>query len=422
MNGKPYIFILGGDGYLGWSLGLALAKRTDVNVVLIDNLIKRTWEKNVGAKLLVPLEKPSKRIAEYERIYGKSNIIFEKIDLLDKDAIVGLIKKYHPYSIVNAAQQPSAPFSMMSAENAAATYTNNIVGHLNTAWAITETDKNILYIKLGSAGCYASIDTDFVPLEKKNFEFKHNGKTKKVMNSWLPMHATDFYHQSKITDFLIDDLASEVWKLRIVTIQQATIFGATIEENEDPEYHALSTRFNYDETFGTVVNRFVCQIAIGHPLTIYGNGDQRTGTISLSDTIDNFVNVSHLDIAPGEHKVVHNFTDRLSIKEIAEMLWEASGFTKVAFIDNPRKESDGKLRKEVERHAAIGSPRKAAQELRTLLEFTKQYKNNIDPSLIMPKVKWEHGEPVAQPSSSEASAVAPAPGLESYATITQKQL
>ncbi len=385
------ILILGGDGYLGWSLGLAFGHRTNVNVVLVDNLIKRTWEKQVGASLLVPLANPSKRIADYERIFGKKNISFEKVDLLDQKAVARLITKHKPFAIVNAAQQPSAPFSMMSAENAAATYANNIVGHLNVVWTIAEVDKSIAYIKLGSAGCYSNIDTNFVPLEKTDFEFKHKGKTKKIAKSWMPMRANDFYHQSKIADFHIDDLASEIWKLKIATVQQATIFGATIEENRDPANHRLSTRFNYDETFGTVINRFVCQIAIDHPMTVYGDGDQRTGTISLPDTVDNFLNLAYTDIPAGEHMVAHNFTERLSIKEIAELLFEVSGFTKVTFIENPRKESAGTLKKELERHRTLGIPRKTSDELKALLEFTMLYKENIDPSVIMPKVKWDHG-------------------------------
>jgi UDP-sulfoquinovose synthase len=399
-SNQQTILILGGDGYLGWSLGLAFGHRTNLKVVLADNLIKRTWEKQIGAKLLVPLASPTKRIAEYERIFGKTNLSFEKVDLLNQDAVAKLIKKYRPFAVVNAAQQPSAPFSMMSPEGAAATFSNNIIGHLNTAWAIAEIDKNITYIKLGSAGCYSNIDTDFVPLKKADFTFTSNGKQKRVVNSWMPMRANDFYHQSKIADFHIDDLASDVWRLRIATVQQATIFGATIEENRDKEFHALSTRFNYDETFGTVINRFVCQIAIDHPMTIYGDGEQRTGTISLPDTVDNFLNLVNTDIHPGEHTIIHNFTDRLSIKEIAEMLFEASGYTKVSFLENPRKETAGGLRKEIERHPVVGNPRKASQELTALLEFTKRYKDNIDPSLIMPKVKWERGN---APSAATAA-------------------
>jgi UDP-sulfoquinovose synthase len=221
------------------------------------------------------------------------------------------------------------------------------------------------------------------------------------------MHAHDYYHQSKIADFLIDDLASDVWKLKTVTVQQATIYGATIDENESPERQGLVTRFNYDETFGTVINRFVCQIAIDHPLTVYGDGEQRTGTISLSDTIDNFMNFAHMDVTPGEHTVVHNVTDRLTIKEIVEMLRKASGFSKISLIENPRREMSGKLTREVERHAQLGVPRAASRELASLLAFAKRYKDNIDPSLIMPKVKWERGT-AARAVPAPGSAVAPA--------------
>src|SRR5579863_9684110 len=220
------ILILGGDGYLGWSLGLAFANRTEANVVLADNLVKRKWEKEVDAKLLLPVKKPKARIAEYTRIFGKSNLSFEKLELLDQKAVARAIKKYRPTVIINAAQQPSAPFSMKSAKHAAITFSNNIVGHLNVLWAIAEVDKNITYIKLGSAGCYMDSDTDFLPLEKKDFTFTHGGKQHKVLQGYLPMQASDFYHQSKISDFLIDDLCAKLWNLKVITVQQATIFGA----------------------------------------------------------------------------------------------------------------------------------------------------------------------------------------------------
>lgn len=124
------LMILGGDGYLGWTLGLALANRTGRQVVLVDNLIKRRWEEEAGAKVLVPLRSPEARIAEYERIFGKQNLSFENVELLDPKAVEKVIAKYRPAVVINGAQQPSAPFSMSSAENAAATFTNNIVGHL----------------------------------------------------------------------------------------------------------------------------------------------------------------------------------------------------------------------------------------------------------------------------------------------------
>lgn len=393
---KETILILGGDGYLGWSLGLAFARRTDLEVVLVDSLIKRAWEKEVGARPLVPYDEPAERIREYERIFGKKNMSFVKLDLMNKGGIVDLIKKYKPFAIINAAQQPSAPFSMMSAENAGVTFSNNIVGHLNVIWAIAETDKNIKYIKLGSAGCYMSVDSENLPLNRVDLTFEDKGKTFKILNSWIPMHASDMYHVSKISDFLISDLCASMWGVRTATIQQATIFGATIEENRSIENHGLSTRFNYDDIFSTVLNRFACEIAIGHPITVYGDGEQKTGLISLSDTVNNFMKLAFMDIAPGEHVIVHNYTTRLSIKEIAEMLVaiDCDCQSSVEYIRNPRKEYKGALNREVEVHDIMKSlhekkEEKLKRELTEFLNFTKLYKDNIDSSIIMPKVLWE---------------------------------
>lgn len=388
------ILILGGDGYLGWSLGLAIANRTDWNVVLADKLIKRDWEKEVGAKLLVPLPSPAKRVKEFKKIFGKSNLSFEKVDLLDEKATVKILRRHKPFAIINAAQQPSAPFSMMNAKNASETFSNNIISHLNVLFAIAEVDKSIRYIKLGSAGCYMGVDTDFVPLEKKDFKFEHNGETKNVLKAWLPMHATDFYHQSKIADFLINDICAELWKLKIMTVQQSTIFGATIEENHPIGHHSLSTRFNYDHVFSTVLNRFICQSVIGHPMTVYGEGNQRTGIISLSDTVDNFIKFADMDINQGEHVVVHNYTHRLSIGEIAEAIKSVRPSSEIVYLKNPRAENESGLKKTVEVHPAMteshdDKDKKFMVELAKMIKFTEQYKKNIDPKIILPTVNWE---------------------------------
>lgn len=387
------ILVLGGDGYLGWSLGLALAVRTDWNVVLVDSLIKREWEHEVNAKVLVPLKKPAERLAEFKRLYKKTNLSFEKVDLLDHDAVVAVIKKYKPFSIINAAQQPSAPFAMMNAKNAAATFSNNIIGHSNILWAIAATDKSINYIKLGSSGVYMGIDTDFVPLKKIDLTFKLKGKAHDIKDSHFPMYATDFYHQSKITDFYISELCAELWGLKTMTVQQSTIFGATIPENNAPAYHGLSTRFNYDAVFSTVLNRFVCQLAIDHPLTIYGDGSQKTGLISLTDTVDNFIKFANMEIKPGSHIIVHNYTHRLSIKEIAQTLTDVAGATKISFIKNPRKEPTGKLNKKLELHPIVktshlNKQKKLEKELSNFVAFARHYKHRIDPSIIMPNVHW----------------------------------
>ena len=396
-NNKGPVLILGGDGYLGWSLGLAIANRTNRQVILADSLIKRRWEKEVNAKLLVPLKKPQARIAAYKRLLGKDNLSFVRLNLLDQSATERVLRRYRPDTIINAAQQPSAPFSMMSPKNSAVTFSNNIVGHLNVLWAIARTDKTATYIKLGTAGCYMDVDTDFVPLGRKDFSFTHEGKRHRVLNSYLPMQATDFYHQSKISDFLIDDLCAMVWGLKIVTVQQSTIFGATIDENHAPERQELAARFNYDAVFSTVLNRFVCQLVIGHPLTVYGDGQQKTGLISLNDTVNNFMRLLNTNVTPGEHMVVHNYTHRHTIQELAATIQAINPNVKVNYLTNPRKESNGRLQRTIELHKAIqpshtAKEKKLQKELARMIDFTMRYKDNIDPSIILPTVTWDVAE------------------------------
>lgn len=401
-NKQSTILILGGDGYLGWSLGLAFANRTNYKVVLADNLIKRQWEKDVDAKLIVPIKKPAARVAAYKRIFAKDNLSFEKLDLLDQPAIVKTLRKHRPAVVINCAQQPSAPFSMKSPKHAAITFNNNLIGHLNLLWSIAQVDKNITCIKLGSAGCYMDVDTDFLPLGKKDFSFLHGGQKRTILNSFMPMRATDFYHQSKISDFLLDDLCGSLWNLKVITVQQATIFGATIAENHPPEHRDLAARFNYDAVFSTVMNRFVCQIAIGHPMTIYGDGQQTTGLISLSDTVENFMRLAEMDIKPGKHMVVHNYTHRLSIEQIAQKLATLEPGARLDYIKNPRDEGSGKLNKQVQVHQVCRpnhqkKDERLQQELANLIEFAKRHRDNIDPAIIMPKVNWMVNEETEKP-------------------------
>lgn len=418
------ILVMGADGYLGWTLGLAFARRTEANVVLVDSLVMRNkWHKEENAKLLTKFDHPNTRVKEYKRIFGKDNMSFEKVDLNNYQATERLIRKYRPNVIINAAQQHAAPYSMKSPIHAGFTFTNNIVGHLNVLWAIAKIDKGIQYIKLGSSGCYMDSDTSFVPLDKQDFTFTVNGKKHKILNANLPMQATDFYHQSKISDYLIDDLCSRMWGLKVITVQQATIFGVTIPENHDPANVKLTTRFNYDSIFGTVMNRFVCQNAIGHPMTVYGDGSQETGLISLRDTIDNFLSLAGMKVKPGEHVTVHNYTIRLTIKDIAERIAAVDPDAKISYIENPRIESEGSLKRTVDVHPAVkkvfakANEKEFQKELERMVEFAKRHANNIEQSVILPKVSWGISE-----NSSEKKDVAFAVKLQKRARKTRNHI
>lgn len=387
------IFILGGDGYLGWSLALAMANRTDSRVVIVDNLIKKDWELSVNVSTLVAMNEPDIKIKKYEKIYNKSNIIFENIDLRNYDAVLSLTKKYAPHTVINAAQQPSAPFSMMNPANAKITFENNIETNLNVLWAIAQVNNEIKYIKLGSAGSYLSVDADFIPKSKVDLKFDYDKEERHVLNSWLPMQASDFYHQSKIDSFLLSDLCVNIWGLKVITVQQSTIFGHTIPENIEKEKHSLMTRYNYDHIFGTVINRFVCQAVLNYPLTIYGDGTQKTGVISLSDAVNNFLKLIDKKVDAGQHLVEHNYTHKLSINEISELLGQVTNL-EIQHIENPRIEKDGKLKKIFEKpeyfDGVVNDINSFRKELTDLVEFTSIYKDNIREEFILPKVKWKN--------------------------------
>ena len=254
------------------------------------------------------------------------------------------------------------------------------------------TDKNIKYIKLGSVGSYLGIEADFIPKYKVDLEFKTKQRIGQVLNSWLPMQATDFYHQSKIFSFLISDLCCKLWGLKVITVQQSTIFGATIPENKDLEHYSLSTRFNYDQIFGTVLNRFVCQAAINCPISVYGDGTQRTGLISLSNAVDNFVRLADLDVFGGEHVVEHNYTHKFSVNEIANILTQVKSGT-IAHIANPRLETKTILNKEFEFSELIDDGLRDRisfmKDLNDLLNFATHYKNNINKKIINPTINWK---------------------------------
>jgi UDP-sulfoquinovose synthase len=385
------IMVMGGDGYLGWSLALAFAHRTDSRIVIVDNLIKRDWEKLVRVESLIQLNGPEKRVADYKKLYGKQNLMFELVDLRNYDAVHAIIKEYQPLLIVNAAQQPSAPFSMMSPVHAKITFENNTDTNLNVLWAIAQINTDIKYIKLGSAGSYLSIDSDFIPKSKVDLSFNYQGQRRSIINSWMPMQASDFYHQSKANAFLLSDLCTNVWGLKVITVHQSTIFGHTIPENVDKGMHSLMTRFNYDHIFGTVINRFVCQAVLNFPLTIYGDGCQNTGVISLNDTVNNFLRLAEKKIDSGVHVVEHNYSHKLSINDIALSLSYLLGVD-VQNIENPRIEKQNKLEKIFEppefQEYELNSKKNFDRELSCLVDFTRLYKDNVNENYIMPRVRW----------------------------------
>jgi UDP-sulfoquinovose synthase len=320
------IFVLGGDGYLGWPLAMQLSRRYPAaQITVVDNLSRRAWVAEGGSDSLTPILSPRERVAAAREILGGAPIEFLSLDVTSPE-FDRLMEERAPDLVYHLAQQPSAGFSMESEEHAILTAVNNETANLRMLWAARRTwarsGKLPRIIKLGSFGEYATFG---LSVAEGYFKPTYRGKE---ASEWAPYPraADDIYHVSKINDSNYIAMACRKWGLRVTEVMQSTVFGLhTPETRLSPR---LCTRFDYDPNFGTVVNRFLVQAATGRPLTVYGTGIQRTGLMALEDAV-----ASLADLAEAEHgkqgvqahRVVNHVSEKeLCILDIAEAVKAAA--------------------------------------------------------------------------------------------------
>jgi UDP-sulfoquinovose synthase len=391
--------VLGGDGYLGWPLALALASRhPHTRVVAVDNLARRRAVAAVGGDSITPIADPDRRVAGYRAFTGRRNLEFEALDVATP-ALDALVARLRPTVVYHLAQQASAPFSMAGVEQAVHTVTNNEVGNLRLLWALRDRAPEAHLVKLGSFGEYAQCGLE---IAEGYFVPAHAGATA-TRPVPFPREADDIYHVSKINDTNYCALACRNWGLRVTDVMQCTAFGAATRATaEVPE---LDTRLDHDAVFGTVVNRFVAQATIGQPLTIYGSGHQRTGLMALDDTIDSLASLGGSPPARGEHRVINHVTERdLSINEIADAVRDVAADRGVAVTvsrdHDPRGEAPSTkpthtIRADfVAAHVAATPFREA---LARLFDRVSRHRDRIRPAALPPRITWRpahaHGAP-----------------------------
>ena len=385
------IVVLGGDGYLGWPLSVKLALHyPDEEIVIVDNLSRRSWVEEVGGRSLTPVLSPEDRVRAFERIFGTGNLRFVRADVCT-DALDALVERHRPGTIFHLAQQASAPYSMMDVDHAVRTVTNNETGNLRVLFAVRRLVPEAHVIKLGSFGEYAK---NGLAIAEGYFRPAYRGR-KADCPTPFPRESDDIYHITKINDTNFIAMACRKWGLRVTDIMQSTIFGVHTEET--CRYPELYTRFDYDAVFGTVVNRFVTQAVANHPLTVYGTGHQRTGLMALEDSLNSMVALVRRIPAPGEHKVINHVTlARYSVAEIAEWvvahagaLGHRSSIHHDAF--DPRRERPAcKADYEIETHYVSENihPTPIEKVIAETCRVVHRYRDRIDPSQFQPRVSW----------------------------------
>src|SRR6201993_1139289 len=304
------IAVLGGDGYCGWATALYLASKGH-SVAIIDNFVRRQWDYELGAQTLTPIRPLSERLDVWYQLTGMPIELFVG-DVSDYDFLSSTIKTFQPETVVHFAEQRSAPYSMIDRKHAVYTQTNNVVGTLNLLFAIHELQPDCHIVKLGTMGEYGTPNID---IEEGFLTIEHNGRKDTLP---FPKQPGSFYHLSKVHDSHNIMFACKVWGLRATDLNQGVVYGTVTDEVMMDE--ALINRFDYDEVFGTVLNRFCAQAAIGYPLTVYGTGGQTRGFLDIRDTVRCIELVCENPANRGEFRVFNQFTEQFSVLDLAHMV------------------------------------------------------------------------------------------------------
>jgi UDP-sulfoquinovose synthase len=382
------IAILGGDGYCGWATALYLSSKGH-SIAIVDNFCRRQWDFELGVQTLTPIRPLPERLSVWQNLTGERIETFVG-DVTDYDFLASMISSFKPEAIVHFAEQRSAPYSMIDRKHAVSTQVNNVVGTLNLLFAMRELSPDCHIVKLGTMGEYGTPNID---IEEGYIKIEHNGRTDTLP---FPKQPGSFYHLSKVHDSHNIMFACRIWGLRATDLNQGVVYGTLTDETALDE--ALINRFDYDEVFGTVLNRFCAQAAIGIPLTVYGKGGQTRGFLDIRDTVRCIELVCLNPAERGEFRVFNQCTEQFSVLELAKMIQQIAGGmglpVTVEHLPDPRVEAETHYyNAKHTRLAELGlEPHLLSDSLvNSLINIAVRYRDRIDPAVFNPQVNWRLG-------------------------------
>jgi UDP-sulfoquinovose synthase len=381
------VLVIGGDGYCGWATALHLANK-GYEVGVLDSLIRRHWDNELGVATLTPIASIQERIYKWQAVSGQKIDLFIG-DITNYEFLQNAFQSFEPDALVHFGEQRSAPFSMIDREHAVLTQVNNVVGTLNLLYAIKEHNPDCHLVKLGTMGEYGTPNID---IEEGYITIEHNGRKDTLP---YPKQPGSFYHLSKVHDSHNIQFACKTWGLRATDLNQGVVYGVLTEETGTDEL--LINRLDYDGVFGTALNRFCIQAAIGHPLTVYGTGGQTRSFLDIRDTVRCIELAIATPAEAGKMRVFNQFTELFSIRDLALMVQKAGQTlglkVEVQNIDNPRVELEEHYFKAKNTNLLdLGlQPHFLSDALiDSLLNFAVKYRDRIDQKQILPKVKWRN--------------------------------
>ncbi|WP_074693215.1 NAD-dependent epimerase/dehydratase family protein [Alicyclobacillus hesperidum] len=379
------IIIAGGDGFCGWPTALHFSERGH-EVAIVDNCVRREWDKELGTQSLTPIATMEERLAAWKQLSGK-DIKFYFGDLQNYEFVEHVFRDFQPEAFVHFAEQRSAPYSMIDREHAVFTQVNNVVGTLNVLFAMKENTPDCHLIKLGTMGEYGTPNID---IEEGYIRIQHKGREDVLP---YPKQPFSFYHLSKVHDSHNIMFTCRSWGIRATDLNQGVVYGLWTAETKRDEQ--LYNRIDYDGVFGTALNRFCIQAAVGHDLTVYGKGGQTRAFLDIRDTLQ-CIELAALHPADrGEFRVFNQFTEQFSVLELAERVQRVAGEmgldAKIAHLPNPRVEKEEHYYHAVHTKLLdLGlQPHLLSDELiRELIETAQRYRERVDFNVIRPNATW----------------------------------
>lgn len=378
------ILILGIDGYIGWPLCLHLTNRGH-EIAGIDNFNRRIWVEMVGGQSVTPIPSIYIRKGAYQKLFGKS-LNFNHLDLQNYRMLKEVIRDFRPDTIVHLAHQASAPFSMKDIFLSIETQRNNILGTLTLLWVIKETYTDIHLITIGTMGEFGTPNID-IPEGYITIHYKGRKDTLP-----FPKQPQSYYHASKVANTVNIELACKCWGLRATDVMQGIVYGTRIDEITNDE---LLTRLDVDHCWGTALNRFCAQAAIGYPLTLYGKGHQKRGFLPLRDSIQCLRILIENPPKRGEYRVINQLQEYYDLTELAKKVIQiADEFgirAKIKHIKNPRVEAEEHYyNPEYKKLFELGYKPSSniESELRLMFQDVLKFKKRIKKEAIMPKISW----------------------------------
>jgi UDP-sulfoquinovose synthase len=379
------VLILGGDGYLGWPTAMHLTARGH-EVAVVDSYLRRRLCQEENVEPLFDVPNLHERAGLWDSVSGYKIKVFIG-DLTEWEFVRDVFQTFTPDAIVHYAEQPSAPYSMLNRRAATLTLQNNLTVTANVIFAVRHFCPDAHIVKLGTMGEYGTPNID---IEEGWLEVEHKDRRDKFL---YPRQAGSLYHTTKIMDTDLLWFYVRMWDIRVTDLMQGPVYGLYTDETADDE--RLFPFFNYDELFGTVLNRFVVQAVVGYPLTVYGKGGQTRGYLNIKDTL-NCVQLSLEQPAnAGELRIFNQFTEAFTVNELAARVQEVGNDldlnVEIKPVENPRKEAEEHYYNP--KHTGLLElglePNYLTDDvLSQMIEAVLQHKDRIQKHQILRKIMW----------------------------------